>query len=94
MIFPSVGDHGVHVLGGDLQHGGQTRGDDSDQAADPEYETAMRYPACSFILVANFRPVTAFASVAGCSDVEKSALVGNLTTCEQVQPRLEGRDDA
>jgi hypothetical protein len=40
MIFPSVGDHGVHVLGGDLQHGGQTMGDDSGQAADPEYETA------------------------------------------------------
>jgi hypothetical protein len=31
------------VLGGDLQHGGQTRGDDSDQAADPEYETALRF---------------------------------------------------
>jgi hypothetical protein len=49
-----VGDHGVHVLGGDLQHGGQTRGDDSDQAADPEYETAMRFPACSLILVSKF----------------------------------------
>ena len=38
--------------------------------------------------------MTAFASVAGCFDVQKSALVGNLETCEPVQPRLEGRDDA
>jgi hypothetical protein len=34
-----VGDHGVHVLAGDLQHGGQTRGDPSDQLLHPDYET-------------------------------------------------------
>src|SRR5687768_7853308 len=40
MIFPSVGDHGVHVLAGDLQHGGQTRGDAPPQPSHPDCEIA------------------------------------------------------
>jgi hypothetical protein len=39
MIFPSVGDHGVHMLASDLQHGGHIRGDASPQPVHPDCET-------------------------------------------------------
>jgi hypothetical protein len=36
-----VSDHDLNVLAGDLQHGGQTRGDDCCQPAHPDCETQM-----------------------------------------------------
>jgi hypothetical protein len=41
MIFPSVSDHGLNVLAGDLQHGGQTRGDTPGELIHPDCETQM-----------------------------------------------------
>jgi hypothetical protein len=94
MIFPSVSDHGLNVLAGDLQHGGQTRGDDCCQPAHPDCETTLvrgaalnlRHPP----VIANFRPTPAFGVPRGHLIPKKSALVGNLTKVTRVH-RVQDR---
>ena len=104
MIFPGVGDHGIHMLPGDLQHGGHTRGDTPCHSVHPDYETPaarqlrpseIARPALSespsIIAAANFRPVAAFAPRSRRLDVEKSAMVGNLDHGSQLREQLQIR---
>src|SRR6185437_1130990 len=52
MIFPGVRDHGIHMLPGDLQHGGHTRGDTPSHSVHPDYEIAL---SCGRWLAASYR---------------------------------------